>query len=182
MSQLITASVPSWEEAVKLEHQKIAESETAISVPRDTGWQTCTWHQFWRVTKVIYSNGKKSHTVFYPTDITKSALERYPSSGPVTHEAFPKYSALCIYVLWHSWGSRLAFSTFYWGFQAVIFDCFFCSFSIENWTTRPISVCTSSLSAKHLEPFHLGWSTLHSREGHASKNNQEIPRNFVLIF
>lgn len=54
MSQLITSFVPSEEEAVELEHHKLAESETATSVLLDSGWQTCTWHQFWRVTKVIY--------------------------------------------------------------------------------------------------------------------------------
>lgn len=48
--------VPS-EEAVELEHQKPAESETATSVPWDT-WQNCTWHQFWCLMKVIYPYGK----------------------------------------------------------------------------------------------------------------------------
>lgn len=70
------------------------------------------------------------------------------------------------YLLWHSWGSRLPFSGFFFFRVLTALSAFF---PPENWTTRAILICAFSLFAQHLKQFPSGQSTLRSLEGHSSK-------------
>lgn len=110
-----------------------------------------------------------SHTTFYITDIKKSSIKCYLFSfwNQVLSSIYShfKNSLLFVFICFDtaevpgSLFQGFAFSGFW--LLCLLF------FSSENWA-RPIWICASSLSTKHLKQFHTGWSTLHSL-GHSSE-------------
>lgn len=176
MSQLITSSVPSEEEAVLLEHQQLAESNSHLST---LGYRMTNLH--FTSILVCYEGDlpvrQISHTVFYITDITVFCwllpFLILRSSFGIHLLPFQKFSAWYLFALTQLRFQAHFVRVFFFFFRFPGSSFWLLCLSPENWTTRPILICAFNLSGKHFKQFHSGWSKLCSLEGHSSTTTRK---------